>query len=209
MPRYIPIAPEALVLLCADACAALPGRLVVGVVGAPVADPESLADRIAGSLRVRGRAAEVVRVVDYIRPASLRLEWGAHDAEAFATSWYDFPALRREVIDSLHADGSWLPRLWDGLSDRSFRDERQIAAGDQVIVIAGPMVLRADLRLDLGIALRMSRAALARRTPPDEQWTIDPLLDHERDAPLPDIEVRYDHPDRPAVSCRDRREPRH
>ncbi|OPX15549.1 hypothetical protein [Gordonia sp. i37] len=199
VPAYRPIDPEGLVVTCAERCAALPGQPVVGIDGAVAARPDLLALRVIEVLRSRGRAAEVVRVGDYVRPASLRLEWGPHDPEAFTTSWYDFAALRREVLDGIRDHRRWLPRLWDELSDRSFRDQRLDAASGQITLIAGEMVVRDDLDLDLTIALRMSRAALLRRTPSDRQWTIDPLLDHQRDAPDPDVEVRYDQPDRPAL----------
>lgn len=208
--RYSPTDPAGLAALCADACLTLPGRVAVGVDGADPAHPDALAETITELLRVRGRPAAVVRVVDFITPASLRLERGAHDEESFGTSWYDFAAISREVVDALHTQQRWLPRLWDSVSDRSFRDQRRDAADNQVILIAGPMAVRKDLQLDLGIALRMSAAALRRGLPADDHWTIGALLEHQTHSPEPDIEVRYDHPDRPAValSCRVRPAPR-
>lgn len=200
MPHYTPTDPAGLVDLCARACLDLPGPLVVGVDGAVPAHPEQLASTIAEHMRARGRAAEVVAVTDYIRPASLRLEHGPRDAEGYRTDWFDYAALHREVIDSLRTHRRWLPRLWDERSDRSFRDSHRIAADDQVILVAGPMVLRDDLAVDLGIALRMSAATLRRELREPEWWTIEPLLAHQATAPAPDIEVRYDHPDRPAVA---------
>ncbi|MGW5522302.1 hypothetical protein [Gordonia sp. NPDC003950] len=202
MTHYTPIDPDGLVEMCAQTCLDLDGASIVGVDGASPARPESIAEAIAATLRARGRAAAVIRVIDYLRPASLRLEWGAHDVESFRTSWYDYPALRREVLDGLRHHRRWLPRLWDGHSDRSFRDQRQHATDDQILLVAGPMVLREDLDLDLGIALRMSPPTLRRRLPPDEHWTIAALMEQQELGPPPDIEVRYDHPERPAIAIR-------
>ncbi|WP_188587982.1 nucleoside/nucleotide kinase family protein [Gordonia jinhuaensis] len=207
MPRYSPIgyspiAPDALVRLCADRALRLPGRAIVVVDGAPPAHPDSLAADVADTIRTAGRAADVVRVDDFIRPASTRLEWGPHDTESYLTSWYDYPALRREVVDALHDHGRWLPRLWDSRRDRSFRDQMRSATEDQILVISGPMTLRPILAPDLSIALRMGRATLDRLMPPDLTWTIEPLLEFAEHAPTPTIEVRYDHPGRPAIAER-------
>ena len=202
MPSYRPTTPQGLVDLCADRLAQLPGIVIAGFDGADAADPAALAGTVAGVLRAAGRAADVVRVENFIRPASQRLEYGAHDEMTYRTTWFDYAAIRREVIDAARLYGRWLPRLWNAKTDRSFRDSPRAATDQQILLIAGPMLARAELELDLLVRVRMSRATLERRTPPDHQWTISPLLDYEATAADPDIEVRYDHPDRPAVSMR-------
>lgn len=200
MTRFEPITPQGLVQLCTDRCADLDGIAVVGVDGAPAAGPDVLASEIVDGLRARGRAAAVVRTSDYLRPASLRLEYGRSDPESYRESWFDFAAIGREVVDAVRTHRRWLPRLWDPVRDRSFRDEHEHATDSQIIVLAGPMLRTQALDLDLVIHLAMSEGALRRRTPDAEQWTIEPLLDDDAYAPTADLEVRYDHPDRPALA---------
>ena len=127
------------------------------------------------------------------------MEWGRTDAESYRSAWFDVGAIGREVVEALHTRGEWLPRLWDPRRDRSFRDVPDSAAPDQVVVLAGPMLVGSGLDVDLTVALRMTEGALRRRTPEDEHWTIPPLLAHEEESGPADIEVRWDHPDRPAV----------
>ncbi|MGQ0572736.1 MAG: uridine kinase, partial [Pseudonocardia sp.] len=58
---------------------ARPGRLRVAVDGAPPADPLALAEDVADRLRTAGRHALLVRAGDFLRPASVRLEFGRTD----------------------------------------------------------------------------------------------------------------------------------
>ncbi|MGZ8179781.1 hypothetical protein ACXVUM_17765 [Williamsia sp. SKLECPSW1] len=197
--RYRSVSPDRLVEECASRVEAMPGRRVIAVDGADAADPAAIAGRLAAALRARGRAADVVETRHWVRAASLRMEWGRTDAHSYRTAWFDHAALRREVLDALRDDGRWLPRLWDAQRDRSFRDDVVPAGPSQVVIVTGPMLLGSGLRFDLTVALTMSEASLRRRTPEDEHWTIAPLLDDAADAPAADVEVRWDHPDRPAV----------
>ncbi|MEE3850486.1 hypothetical protein VZC37_09070 [Gordonia sp. LSe1-13] len=200
MPTFSPITPDGLVELGAELATRRPRRRVVLLVDGPdAAAPADLAGRIADRLTTLGRPAAVVSLVDYLRPASLRFEFGHTDAESYRTIWFDLDAVRREVIDALRDRGQWLPRLWDPDRDRSFRDRPREAAPDQVLLVAGPMLLGSGLPADATVALRLTAGALHRRTPNEEAWTIPALLDHDRTAPIADVEVRYDHPDRPAV----------
>lgn len=209
MPTYTPTTPDGLVELCLSHVAARDGRVVVVIDGAAAARPDDLADRLAARLRVVGRAAAVVRMADYLRAASLRFEYGHTDPESFRSTWFDYPALDREVVSALRVAGRWLPRLWDAEQDRSFRDRRQDAASDQVLILAGPMLVGRDLDVDLAIRLRMSGATLRRISSPDAQWTVEPILRYAEASGDADIEVRYDHPDRPAVAVAHPRTTRH
>ncbi|GAA2049628.1 nucleoside/nucleotide kinase family protein [Williamsia deligens] len=197
--RYRPLTPEGLVRECADTIAARRGRVVVAVDGADAADPVALAQEVAHLLRSTGRAADVVDTRHWLRPASLRMEWGRTDEHSYRTAWFDHPALRREVVDALRERGTWLPRLWDPDRDRSFRDTPRDAGADQVVLIAGALLVGSELDVDVTVALRMSEGALRRRTPDTEQWTITPLLEHAAGSDPADLEVRYEHPERPAL----------
>ncbi|UVF77825.1 nucleoside/nucleotide kinase family protein [Gordonia mangrovi] len=204
MANYDPITPERLVEVCADVAERGAGTRFVAVDGADAARPVDLADQVAARLAARGRAASVVAMADFLRPASLRLEYGHTDAESYRTLWFDHDAVQREVIDAIDERNSWLPRLWDADRDRSFRDRPPPAPADQVILLAGPLLLGSGLDVDVTVALVMSAGALRRHTPPAAAWTIAALVAAAEDAPAADIEVRYDHPDRPALCIRGR-----
>ncbi|RVW10566.1 hypothetical protein EGT67_05220 [Prescottella agglutinans] len=201
MTTFRPVTPATLIDLVADRAAAAPGVRLVAISGADATDPVGFAGRTAAHLRLSGRPAAVVALHDYVRPASLRLEHGHRDDDSYRTGWFDYPALKREVVTALRERRQWLPRLWDESTDRSARASVLEAGPGQVLLIAGPMLHGRELGTDVVVRLMLSRSALERRTPSADRWTIDALLTHDaaHDAAA-DIVVRYDHPDRPAVS---------
>ncbi|RMI30588.1 nucleoside/nucleotide kinase family protein [Nocardia stercoris] len=202
MPVFTPISPEALRRTVADRLAARPGRLAVAVSGADAADPVRFAESVAQLLRDAGRPAAVVSLHDYVRPASLRLEFG-RDEYSYRTAWFDYAGLDREVLQALRAHGRWLPALWDEAADRSARAAPRSAAADLIVFVAGPMLLGRGLGFDLTVELRMSAAALRRIVVPDEEFTVEALLRHGHDqAEEPDLLVAWDHRDRPAMRAR-------
>lgn len=91
--------------------------------GAPAARPGELAHRVSEALRVRGRSSLVVAAEDFLRPASLRFEYGHQDVDAYYDGWFDTGALWREVFGPLEpgGDGRLLPDLWDPATDRATR----------------------------------------------------------------------------------------
>ncbi|MFD0361212.1 hypothetical protein ACFQZZ_07080 [Nocardia sp. GCM10030253] len=200
MPQFAAITRDGLIELVTTRILELPGRLAIAIDGADAAGPIPLADHIATTLRATGRAADVVSLHDYVRPASLRMEFGRDDELSYRTAWFDYEALRREVVDALHDTARWLPALWDEHADRSARATIRPAGPDAVVLIAGPMLLGRTLPLDLTLHLDMSEPALRRNTPPDHQWTIPALLRHNHENPdTPTFFVRWDHPRRPAL----------
>ena len=200
MPTYRPTTPDGLVQTCAAMFAERRGPVVGAIDGADAAHPDRLADAVAASLRASGRPAAVVRTSDYIRPASVRMEFGRTDTESYRTLWFDWDALDREVVTALRDTDVWLPRLWDERTDRSPRDRPLTAGPDQVVIVAGPMLTGRGLDLSPVVRLTMSEAALRRTTPEDDAWTVDALVEHERTTHgSGDLIVRYEHSDRPAV----------
>lgn len=197
VPQFVPITQDVLIERLVERVRALPGHRVIAIDGADAARPVDLADRVAAALRDTGRPAEVVALHDYVRPASLRVEFG-RDEISYRTAWFDYEALRREVIDALHNEGRWLPALWDETTDRSARATIRPAPTDTVLLIAGPMLLDHYLQFDLTVRLDMSEQALRRTTPPEDHWTIPALLTNETPT-TPTFFVRWDHPDRPAL----------
>lgn len=200
MPSFTPTSPTAVAGLVADRLAALPGRRVLAVDGADAAAPVELARRIAGTLTERGRSAEVVALHDFVRPASLRMEYGRDDEWSYRTAWFDYDAVRREILDAVRSAGRWLPALWDEARDRSARAAIRPAQADLVLVLAGPMLLGRGLDFDLTVRLELSEQAALRRTPPAEQWTLPALRDHAAEQPeTATWTLRWDHPDRAAL----------
>jgi hypothetical protein len=155
-------------------------------------------------VRLLGRPALRVDAGDFLRPASLRLERGRTDPDAFYDDWLDVAALAREVMDPLADSGSGrvLPSRWDAAADRASRVAYVSLAPGGVLLLAGGLLLGRGLDVDLTVHLALSPAALDRQVADDRRWTLPAYrryadeVDPERTA---DVVVRMDHPDRPAV----------
>jgi hypothetical protein len=175
----------------------------VAVDGAPAARPADLADLLAAALPALGRPVLRVGAAAFWRPASLRLEYGHEDVDAYYQLWLDTGALRREVLEPLGPGGSGraLPSLRDPVTDRSTRADYVHLPPGGVLVLDGPLLLGQGLPLDLTVHLRLSPGALERRTEEDERWTLPAYERYAREA-LPeeaaDVLVRADDPRHPA-----------
>ncbi|MET9223074.1 uridine kinase [Streptomyces sp. NPDC003300] len=175
----------------------------VAVDGADAARPGDLADAVAAALPALGRRALRVRAADFLRPASLRYEYGHQDADAYYQLWLDTGALRREVLDPLGTGGSGrvLPTLWDAATDRATRADYVRLPPGGVLVLDGPLLLGQGLPFDLTVHLRLSPAALERRTAQADRWTLPAFDRYDREA-MPeqtaDVLVRADDPRHPA-----------
>ncbi|MEU8228822.1 uridine kinase [Actinoplanes sp. NPDC048967] len=204
--RVRPVSIEVLVEELADRLAgtAADGRLRVAVDGADAADPAALADALVDPLRVRGRSAVRVRTDDFLRPASLRLEFGRTNPDSFYLGWLDEAGLRREVLDPAGPGGSGriLTRLWDARSDRATREPYRELSPDAVVLVSGPLLLGSGLPFDVTVHLHLSAAALERRTEPEQRWTLPAYARYGAEvdpAAFADLVVRLDDPRRPAV----------
>lgn len=202
--RVDPVSPDGLVAEVVGLVLDRPGRVRVVLDGPSPTRPDVLAHGVAAELRARGRATVVVDAADYLRPASVRLEYGREDPDELLDGWLDEGGLRREVLDPAGPGGSGrvLPRLWDAAADRAFRDGYTQLPDNGVVLLHGALLLGRGLAAELEIHLRMSPAALARRLPGSAQWTLPAHVryDSER-GPTEgaDLLVLSDHPDRPAV----------
>ncbi|MFC3963036.1 hypothetical protein [Nocardia jiangsuensis] len=200
MPTYRPLSPGELVARIAERVLSRAERTVVAVDGADAADPESLADLLVSRLRETGRDAASVPLHGYVRPASLRLEYGRDDIDSYRDAWFDYAALDREVLRALRERGRWLPALWDEVADRSARATLRDASDGTVLVVSGPMLLGRGLAFDTTVRLELSEPALHRLTPDDQRWTVPALLAHAVEYPEEaDFAVRWDHPNKPAL----------
>lgn len=200
--QVTPLSPARLAAEVTALVGARDGRVRVAVDGAPPTGPQQLAERVAEELRTLGRAAVVVASADYLRPASVRLEYGHEDPDEFLDGWLDDAGLRREVLDPAATTGRVLPRLWDPAADRAFRDGYVHLPADGVVLVAGALLLGRGLPFEVAVHLQMGPAALARRLPDGELWTLPAYARYaaERDpAGAADLLVLADHPERPAV----------
>lgn len=202
--QVTPVTPDRLVDEVVGLVEACPGRVRLALDGPPPARPHPLAEQVAEVLRARGRMALVVSAGDFLRPASVRLEFGREDPDEFLDGWLDVGGLRREVLAPAGRDGSGrvLPRLWDAVADRAHRSAYVELGGDGVVVLAGGLLLGRGLPFDLSVHLRMSPAALARSLPAGDRWTVPAYTRYAQERnpeSEADLVVLSDHPDRPAV----------
>jgi hypothetical protein len=176
-----------------------PGRAPrIGVDGPPPTEPQRLVDPLAAPLQLRGRRLVHVRAEYFWRDASLRLEHGRQDVDAFL-EWLDTGALRREVLQPVD---SYLPSLRDPVTNRATRASVAPLPRSAVLVVSGPLLLGAGLPFDASVHLAMSAAARRRRMPADEAWTLPAYDRYDAEvapAHLADVVVRLDDPARPAV----------
>jgi hypothetical protein len=185
----------------ADSSAA---RLRVLVDAAPAARPEALADALVDPLRLRGRCVLRVSARDFLRPASLRFEHGRTDPDSYFDDWLDLGGLAREVLDPAAPDGSGsvLPSLWNADTDRASRASYVDVPEHGIVVLDGALLLGRWLPFDLTVHLDMSPAALRRRTPAEDHWTL-PAFERYRSEVEPtavaDVVVRVDDPNHPAL----------
>src|SRR5690349_1607264 len=135
-------------------------RIRVAVDGADAADPGRLADALVDPLRVRGRSAVRIDTRDFLRPASLRLEFGRANPDSFYAGWFDEAGLIREVLGPAAPDGSGriVTRLWDAASDRAAREPYRTLAANAIVLVSGPLLLGAGLPFDFTVHLELSAA---------------------------------------------------
>ncbi|MFJ7778106.1 uridine kinase [Streptomyces yangpuensis] len=175
----------------------------VGIDGAPAADTGALAGLLAEELRLRGRSVLVVPTGGFLRPASLRFEFGRRDVDAYLDGWYDTAALWREVFGPTDPGGSGrvLPDLWDPATDRATRSPYVELPAGGVLLVHGPLLLGRWFPFDLSVHVRLSAGALARRTEEAERWTGAAFARYEAEADpaaAADAVVRADDPGHPA-----------
>lgn len=181
--------------------------LRVALDGAPAADVGMLADAMVDPLLERGRPALRVSTGWFLRPASVRLEHGRTDPDSYYEDWLDVAGLRREVLDRLgpDGDGRYLPTLWDGERDRATRARYLPAPDAAVLLVDGTLLLGRGLPFDLTVHVRLSAAALRRRTPEAGRWIL-PAFDRYATEVDPvrraDVVIRGDDPRHPAVELR-------
>ncbi|MEN8653413.1 uridine kinase [Streptomyces sp. 21So2-11] len=183
--------------------------LKAAVDGAPAARTAETAEHLAEALRLRGHTVLVVDTESFLRPASLRFEYGKQNPDAYYSGWFDTGALWREVFGPLEPDGSGrvLPDLWDPATDRATRSPYVQLPPGGVLLLHGPLLLGHWFPFDLTVHVRLSPGALVRRSGESERWTLPAFARYEEEvAPsqAADVLVRADDPRHPAWTGLDR-----
>lgn len=179
----------------------------MAVDGPPVAGGAALAVKLADRLRTAGRPAVALAANGFLRPASVRLERGRDDPDAFYDDALDVSGLCREVLGPLGSGGDrrYLPSLWDPVTDRATRAPRQAAPADAVVLVHGVFLLRLELAagFDFAIHLRLSPAGRRRRVPAEDAARELPAYDRYDAEVAPvqaaDLVVYLDDLARPAL----------
>src|SRR5207237_360026 len=134
------------------------GWITVAIDGAPGSGGPELAAEVAAALPGHGRSVLSIASRDFLRPASLRFEYGREDPDVFYDEWLDIKALHREVFDPLAPGGSGLvlPRLWNPETDRSARADYVPLAPGGVLIVEGALLLGRWLPFDVSVHLWLS-----------------------------------------------------
>ncbi|MEV4345627.1 uridine kinase [Actinoplanes sp. NPDC049596] len=178
--------------------------LRVAIDGPAAAGAGNLADALVDPLRERGRPVVRIDTSDFLRPASVRLEFGRDNPDTFYAGWFDEAGLAREVLDPAGPGGSGriVTRLWNAATDRAARAPYQDLAEGTVLLVSGPLLLGGGLSFDVTVHLEISEGALRRRTPAGELWTVPAMRRYAEEvapASFADWVVRMDDLRRPAV----------
>lgn len=180
------------------------GLVRVAMDGPRCAEPTVIATTVAQEATALGRPAVVVDSQYYLRDASVRLEFGRTDVDAFADVWLDVDALNREVLDR-SGSGSYLPALRDPASNRAARLPYVALPENAVVLVAGELLLGRGLWFDLSVHLATSSATRRRLTPDEWAWTL-PAFDRYdaqvRPADTADAVVSLNDLHRPAIRWR-------
>ncbi|MEU7824657.1 uridine kinase [Catellatospora sp. NPDC049133] len=205
--RVRPVTPEGLVSELVERIGKVAdpdGWTRVALDGAPAAGPDRLAEALVDPLRELGHEVLHVRTADFLRPKSVRWEFGRTNPDAYYEGWADEAGLRREVLDPLGPGGTGrvLPTLRDPVRDRATRAAYLTLPPGAVLLVSGDLLLGSGLPFELAVHLVMSPAALARHTPPEEAWVL-PAYARYADEVAPqtfaDLVVKVDDARHPAI----------
>ncbi|MFI9484824.1 uridine kinase [Promicromonospora sp. NPDC052451] len=199
--RVEPVSAALLVERIVDLVLARPGapvRLLVD--GHPSTHPERLADALVAPLETAGRPVARVRVRDFLRPRSLRLERGRDDPDSLLDGWIDVETLNREVLRRVVEHGEYLPSLRDPETDRVTRAGYVPTVPGTVVVLDGTLAVGRGLDTDVAVHLALKPGTLRRRTADGDAWELPAYERHAAQAEHEaDLVVRVDHPDHPAL----------
>lgn len=203
--RVEPVTEEVLVSRLVDLVVARPATSAVRVLldGHPSTRAGALADTLVEPLRAAGRPTARIRVDDFLRPASLRLEMGRHDPDSLLDGWIDVGSLNREVLSAVGPEGQgrYLPSLRDPVTDRATRAPYVDAPPGLVVLLDGSLAMGRWLDVDLTVHLSLRSSTIARRTAEADRWTLEAYERYSEEVEpeaTADVVVRVDDARRPA-----------
>jgi uridine kinase len=133
----------------ADAIDALPadGRRVA-VDGVDGAGKTHFADELAAVLRDRGTAVVRASVDGFHQPRAVRYRRGRGSPEGCYHDTFDYPALRRLLLDPLGPGGSrtYVPAIYDWQTESPLDVPPVTAAPDAILILDGIFTHRDELR---------------------------------------------------------------
>jgi uridine kinase len=139
---------ELIARLTSQVCAHPAGHTVrVAIDGPDAAGKTTLADELAEAVRASGRPALRVSVDDFHRPRAERHRRGPLSPEGYVRDCFDFPALRRLVLDPLGpgGDGRFRPALRDLRTEELHDGPARLAPPGAVLVVDGVFLQSAEL----------------------------------------------------------------
>jgi uridine kinase len=126
------------------------GRVRIAVDGPTAAGKTTFADELAVAFAAAGPLPEVHRASadDFLRPRADRYARGRDSAEGRWLDSYDYPLLRRVLLDPFALGGStgFELRAFDKDADRPFTATWTTAGPDAVLIVDGSFLARPELR---------------------------------------------------------------
>ena len=145
----------------------------VAVDGVDGAGKTVFADQLAAALAPFGRPIIRASVDGFHNPREVRHKRGRGSPEGFYFDSYDYPALRRHLLDPLGPGGSRAYRaaVFDHVTDGPVTGDARMAAPNAILIIDGIFLHRPELRacwdfsLFLSVPFSISIPRGARRSP--------------------------------------------
>jgi len=153
------------------------GARRIAVDGVDGAGKSTLADELACVLRAQGRSVLRASVDGFHRPRDERYRPGRHSPEGFYQDSFDYPSLRRVLLDPLGPDGSGrcTVSIHDVVTDTALLQSTVVVDPAAVLVLDGIFLSRPELAgcfeatvfVQASWSATYTRMAVRDRCPPD------------------------------------------
>lgn len=149
----------------------------VGIDGADGAGKTTFADELARILVAQDRHVVRASVDGFHNPRAIRYRQGRASPEGYFQDSYDYPAMRRALLDPFGPGGSGRYRmaLFDHVADAPVDVPERVAAAGAIVIVDGIFLHRPELAgcwdisvfLDVAFAVSASRMATRDGSDPD------------------------------------------
>lgn len=171
----------------ADAVQGLTSPFVrrIGIDGVDGAGKTRFADDLAEQLRARGEQVIRASVDGFHHPRALRYRSGRFSPEGFYRESYDYPAIRRLLLDPLSpgGDGEYVTAAFDHRLDSPVQLQTAKAYAGAILLMDGIFLHRPELAgyWDLSVLLHVDPAVSIGRLIQRDNLPVDPLAPiHQR-----------------------------